>query len=358
MTVSRALRGIGRLRPETRERIRKLAVEMNYQAIRGLVIPPPVRRGKADHTLRLLVPTIFRRMSQEGGEWFLESLMKGLRDRLALSNGVVLEAHFQSVDEVIEVWKRDRYHGVVLRQPVPRPWIDRLKAVGPVVLVFGVDFHYGVDNVYENEQRAASDIHNRLTGLGHRRIAWLGILDLHEPHRKMTEDPDDPGPGMNQDMSVQSVRYSAWARLAVCQPKAHRMPLVLVERDWRRQGLEEVVQKGLDEILSDENHPTAIVCSCDAVARSVIRNLQNRRYRVPEDFSVVTYGMEPGPNDPGLPLSGMAMPMETMGRMVPELIERRLADPHAPAISMQFEATWCEGGTVGPARLAEADWRK
>jgi hypothetical protein len=43
------------------------------------------------------------------------------------------------------------------------------------------------------------------------------------------------------------------------------------------------------------------------------------------------------------------MPMETIGRVIPELVERRLADPQAVPISVQFETSLYEGGSVRPA---------
>ena len=38
--------------------------------------------------------------------------------------------------------------------------------------------------------------------------------------------------------------------------------------------------------------------------------------------------------------------METIGRVIPELIERRLADPSAEPLSIQFQTTLFEGASV------------
>jgi hypothetical protein len=61
MTVSRALRGVSRINPRTRQKVRQAAVRLGYQPIGGVMFSPTIRSGKGNHTLRLLLPTIGRR---------------------------------------------------------------------------------------------------------------------------------------------------------------------------------------------------------------------------------------------------------------------------------------------------------
>ena len=65
MTVSRALRGVSRINPETRQRVREAAVRLGYQPIGGVMLPPTIRSGKGNHTLRLLLPTISCRIGAD-----------------------------------------------------------------------------------------------------------------------------------------------------------------------------------------------------------------------------------------------------------------------------------------------------
>ncbi len=67
-------------------------------------------------------------------------------------------------------------------------------------------------------------------------------------------------------------------------------------------------------------------------------------------MSVVTYGASDDVKLSQPAITSLEMPMETIGRVIPELIERRLADPSAVPISVQFQTTLFEGGSVASLR--------
>src|SRR5262245_49654653 len=90
MTVSRALRGVSRINAETRQRVRDTAVRMGYRGSDGVMLRPIVRSGKGNHTLRLLLPTVARRIGAEGGSWFLDRMVAAVRARLEHSNGKMI----------------------------------------------------------------------------------------------------------------------------------------------------------------------------------------------------------------------------------------------------------------------------
>ena len=120
------------------------------------------------------------------------------------------------------------------------------------------------------------------------------------------------------------------------------------------------VEQGLERILALDPRPTAIVCSCDPVALSLLGLLAARGLRVPKDMSVVSFGGSDEVKAARPSVTALEMPMHTIGRVIPELIERRMADPKAAPISVQFEATLFVGGSVStpprdaPARHAES----
>src|SRR5690606_25804835 len=125
------------------------------------------------------------------------------------------------------------------------------------------------------------------------------------------------------------------------------------ERNWDHQGLDEVVEQGLDRILALTPRPTAVVCSCDPVALSLLQALNRRGLRCPEDMSIVSYGGSEEAKRATPAITTLEMPMETIGRVIPELIERRLADPNAVPISVQFETSLSEGGSVANVNRAK-----
>jgi DNA-binding LacI/PurR family transcriptional regulator len=346
MTVSRALRGVTRISPTTRRRVHEIASRMGYQPITGVMLPPAVRNGKGNHALRLLMPTVGRRLGAEGGAWYLDRMANAVRERLEMSSGRLAEQHFPTIEDVIEEHHRGRFHGLILRQPLPHMWVDRLLKLGPVIYAVEFDHQLGVDSVYSNEHRSAAMLLDYLSELGHRQIAWLGVLDRNAPYSVVFDSLDDSSAVDRQAFSVHGARHAAWANIAYCQLAGQGQPLVLIERDWACQELDEVVEQGLERILALQPRATAVVCSCDPVALVLLELLEQRGLRVPEDISVVSYGGSPQVKAATPAITSVEMPMETIGRVIPELVERRLADPAAVPISVQFQTHMFEGASV------------
>ena len=156
---------------------------MGYQSATGVMFAPTVRNGNGNHMLRVLLPTVSRRIGAEGGSWWLDRMISAIRARMEVSNGRLVEQHFPTIDALIEEFQRSRFHGVVLRQPLPHAWIERLLKVGPVVYAVEFDHQLNVDSVYSNEHRSAAMVLDHLSIRNHRQIAWLGILDRHAPYQ-------------------------------------------------------------------------------------------------------------------------------------------------------------------------------
>lgn len=347
MTVSRALRGVSRTSPETRRKVRDAAVRLGYQPIEGVFAAPTVRNGKGNHSLRLLLPTIAHRVGAEGGSWWLDRMVKAMRERLELSNGRLVEQHFPSLEEMIEEYRRGRFHGIVLRQPLPHQWIEKLQNLAPVVYAVEFDHQLGVDSIYSNEHRSASMVLDYLAQRGHHQIAWFGILDRNAPHSVVFDALDELSIVDRAAFSVHGARHAAWANIAYCQLTGQKLPLILVERDWRTQDLDAVVAEALDRILAIAPKVTAVVCSSDPVAIKLMELANAKGLSVPQDLSIVSYGGSPEAASASPSIASVEMPMEMIGRVIPELVERRLADPDAVPLSVQFQTTLCEGESVG-----------
>ena len=273
-------------------------------------------------------------------------MMTSLRERMERSNGRAVEQHFPSIDALIDEHQRTKYHGIVLRQPLPHAWVERLLKIGPVVYAVEFDHQLNVDSVYSNEHRSAAMLLDYLSERNHRQIAWFGILDRHAPSQVVFEAMDNSSIVDRQAFSTHGARHAAWANIAYCQLAGQTQPLLLVERDWDRQSLDDVVETGLDRILALSPKVTAIVCSADPVAMAMAKCLKKRGLVVPRDISLVSYGGSDDVKAADPSITSLEMPMETIGRVIPELIERRLADPSAAPISVQFQTTLFAGQSV------------
>lgn len=349
MTVSRALRGVSRVSPEMLQRVRDTATRLGYQSTRGVLVPLTAR-GTTGHALKLLMPTVVQRLGVDGGSWYLDQLTSAVRARLELSNGLLIEQHFPDIDTLLREIRRGRFHGVVLLQPQPEAWINRLKKVTHVVYAVEFDHHRGVDCVYSNEHRSAVMVLEHLRERGHSAIAWLGVLDRHASFQAVGDLSQNPSVADMQSMTVHGARHAAWANLAYCQWDSPSYPLILVRRDWREKNLIEAVTEGAEKLLAQSPRPTAVVCSCDPVAVTLINVLQERGMSVPRDMSVITYGGDDQVKHMSPSITSVQMPMQTLGRLIPELVERKLADPEAAPVSVQIEATLWEGSSVADLR--------
>lgn len=342
MTVSRALRGLGSVRPETRKKVLSAAAALGYNGSRGVVVP---RRGSTDHRLEVLLP-LFGNATAILKSELHKRFYDGLNQRLRENGGGVTVVECMGLADLLEAVKEHRPRGVVTRQSLRRDWLRTVEIFCPVISCAADDFLLGIDCVYMNENRAAMMALTKLWEKGHRQIAWFGIRDVDAQssiaaHIWMeTENP------VLRDISgVHDVRYAAWSYIAN-RFAENPMKLLFLERNHRRQSISEVVKKGADQLFAEVQDLTAIIMPTDVTAYQMVNELQSRGLRVPEDISVVSYG---GTSETKLcspELSTIRMPFDEVGRTVPELLERRLAHPEARTISVALEPTFMEGGTI------------
>lgn len=346
MTVSKSLRGIGRISEEMRRRVREKAEEIGYLSTRERLFPPFLRGAAADHRLRILCPTV---EGVERGDIhpYRNDMISGLAKAVTPGHDEIVVEGFRSLSGLLEFLRRERFHGVALSEPYPTRWTAAVREVCSVVYTVGHDFQDGVDAVYFNEARAATLAVNRLVQAGHQQIAWLGVLDRNAPFHLPDRHFDGEEGADRLALSVHGTRYAAWMYLASQYPHLGQWPVKLIERDWASMSLADAVRRGCHEILRESPRPTAIVCVGNLVAREAIAQLRQAGFEIPRDISVVSYGVEEDSGD-DLPLSGLVMPMERVGALVPEVLQRRLAYPQGLHLSIQLDALWSPGQTLAP----------
>jgi len=87
------------------------------------------------------------------------------------------------------------------------------------------------------------------------------------------------------------------------------------------------IADALTRLMSQSPRPTAIYCSCDAVARYVYEHLAAMNLRIPSDVSVVGNDDDPALDwlTPGL--TSVHQSFVEMGQEAMELLRRRISDP-------------------------------
>jgi DNA-binding LacI/PurR family transcriptional regulator len=79
-----------------------------------------------------------------------------------------------------------------------------------------------------------------------------------------------------------------------------------------------------------EDRPTAVVCSTDRLALSLISGLRVHRIRVPEDISVLGCDDIPAAGEATVPLTTIRQPVEKVGEAIWALLEKKLRE--APGV--------------------------
>lgn len=354
ITASRVLRGMGRVKPQTRQKVVESAKQLGYHKLNQNQVVP-VGKAASDMHLRVLINgrgQMIDSLEDHGISSRIRSHFRhGLQSQLLETGGKLISVDLDSLERIQGAIKQYKPHGLVLRQPIPTDWLEQLKSLLPVIYAVSYDHQCGVDSIYTNEHRSAAMVYKKLYDLGHREIAWLGIVDRNCVSQHWQEMLESSHPVDRLCSSAHAVRYAAWANLAYCQLNSNKQQLVIMERNWKIQSLEEVVQNAVDQFVQSRPQPTAIITPADQIAMKVVALLRRRGLSVPDDISVVGYGGTLVVEGQIPEMASVVLPMEAIGRTVSELIRRRLADPQALPVSMQLETQLIDGQSIGPCRI-------
>lgn len=169
-----------------------------------------------------------------------------------------------------------------------------------------------------------------LATAGHRRIAFIGDLIAATVQDRLSGLRDAVGDAglpfrrsMVIDLNVGTERFGDWAQR---------------------------ISKGVQQLMQQPEPPTAIFCSCDAVARQVYRDLKQLGLSVPTDVSVVGYDDDPLASYLQPALTTVHQPFEAMGESAMELLRQRIASPSAPVEARELQVKLIERGSVAPPR--------
>ena len=300
VTVSKALAGKSGVSEEMRQKIIKLAADLGY-------VNPNAQQGKVTRGLDvgILVPDQFfsndtfyamfykllmQTLTDAGYFGMLELIPESMQQALLLPNIV----RSNRVDALIILGQpTEAYTRMLVNQPLP---------------VVALDFYYPaipVDAIIGDSAFGSASLTWELIHKGHRDIGFLGNV-------KATS-------------SIME-RYLGYASAMMMNDLPIRPECVVRDRDDNNVVLE--LEKQLPEKL-----PTAFVCNCDVMARTLIDVLMRRGLRVPEDVSVVGY--DDFNNVPGsLPLTTFRVNTAAMCQMAVKLVEERCAGDKKPYVRM------------------------
>jgi DNA-binding LacI/PurR family transcriptional regulator len=289
-TVSRALRGLPVVTPETRARVLSAAAELGY------VASPSASRlaGGRSGSVGVVVPRVTR--------WFFATLVDAAEEVLRASGHDVLLFNLAGRQAA----SRRLFHGSSLQKRVdalilacvPRTAADdaALDRLGmPMVVIGGRRPGWG--SVCIDDVAAARTATEHLISLGHRRIAHLAG-DSHDEFASTVHI--DRRDGYRQALIA-----------AGLQPDDALEVEVEFTVDGGASGMAELLGRG-------EPPPTAVFAACDEIAMGAMRTLREWGLGVPADVSVI--GIDDHDLSAVLGLTTVAQPAAAEGRLAASML--------------------------------------
>jgi len=149
-----------------------------------------------------------------------------------------------------------------------------------------------------------------LLKLGHRRIGFIGNLSATTVRDRLT--------GLRDALADAAMPFDRSLILDV--PTGSDFL-----GDWSEQ-----VAALTRQLMSRPDRPTALFCSCDAIARAAYRELLALGVRIPDDLSVIGFDDDPLAEWLTPPLTTLRQPFHNIGQSAMELLCQRMDNPTAP----------------------------
>jgi len=315
-TVSRALRGDPRVRPETAEAVLEAARELGYR---------PSRVGRA---LRTQTTGSFAIVLTYAHDPFYSEVVQAIHDRLfPLERSLLMAATEDSLERqnaVAQTLLDQQVDGVfVCCLPGMTPPFRKLARQVPVVTI-NCDPESNPWGVLHDDAAATRECLSYLMELGHRSIAYLGAANGGFAQRTRFQAFQE----FTREMAVRAIHRES--------------------PDVKMEAGEETMRRWLEE--GSLNPPSALLAFNDTLAIGAIKAIRDHGLLVPDDISVVAFDDIEMARYLSPALTSFSQPRYEMGRVATELMMALLSGvvPEAPS---KFLGSLVKRGTVAVSRV-------
>ena len=317
-TVSRALRGLDRVSPETRSRVLQVAEDLHYVA-------SPTATSLASGRTRVVAvvaPFLTR--------WFFATLVSAIEKSLrARSHHVILfDLEDDSYDQRLPLsqnmlWKR--VDGVItLNVPMTPDEVDLDERLGLPLVAIGSPVP-GRACVRIDDRAAMRTAVEHLVTLGHRRIGYIGAVPKNVAHIQTPQD-----------------RLEAFLE-AVGELGLTCDDAWILGSDWTASA----AARDSAVLLRREDRPTAIVAASDEMAIGVRESARRLGIRVPEELSII--GIDDYVLSEVLGLSTVRQDVAGLGHAAADLLLRALLEGEEPTDELVLPTSLVVRESTGPA---------
>lgn len=293
-TVSRALRGSSLISEETTKHIREAALKLGY-------LPSAAARSlktNRSQALGVIVSNI--------DDPYFSEILQGIEEVAQGNNYSLFMAASQRDPEregaIIQSMRQHRVDGVIICSTTFSDEQSRhfSKFDIPIVVVnnqAAEDYRY---SIYHDDVDGSRQLTRHLINQGHRKIAYLG-------NSRSGRTTLDRLAGFRLEMESNGLPVSA--------NFIHEIPGSEPENG----------NLAVDHFLGLPDRPTALVCFNDMMAIGILKSLQKRGIRVPEEISITGFDNIVFSNYTNPPLTTFDQPKRFIGQKAAELILSLLA---------------------------------
>lgn len=291
-TVSKALNDSSLVKPETKDKIIKLAKEMGYEpnyAAQRLVSKESKVIGLIWPTLERVAPSI---------------LVTKINEEISKSSySMILSVN--SLQTSLEMFKRFQVDGVIIFNE----YLHDMPETFPLpCLTYGVSKDKPFPVIDVNYQGAMNDAVAYLHGLGHRKIAFIGNLT--------TDDERQIEKAIGFQKAMENFRIY------------EEGSLIDTEGLGWYDGYMATIR-----LINSAYRPTAIVSASYDISAGLIRALRQENYTIPNDISVLSYDNIPQMANMEIPLTSVGVPVEEIAEAMVQTLTRYIKDPKSvPAV--------------------------
>lgn len=301
VTVSKALGNQRGVSDELREKIKATAEEMGYE------FPVSYRnRERKGYSIGVLVAATY---IEKYATFYWEFYQLLLTAAAKSSSFVMLEVLSQEAERELQdilLIREERIDGLIILGRLSSEYLRHIKEECQIPTVY-LDFYDNQveeDCIISNSFYGAYKLTNYLFQMGHEEIAYVGTV--------LTTD------------SITD-RYLGYQKAMMEHGREVRQDWIIKDRDD--------VRRMYDQVTLPQELPTAFFCNSDLTASRVIKALQERGIRVPEDVSVAGYDdyLYPGVCD--TPLTTYSVNMERMAEEGIETLVKKIdGEPYRKGI--------------------------
>lgn len=261
VTVSKALSGKRGVSEDMREKIKVLADEMGYRQ------PSAVRRARPrkSYNIGVLVASYYLgKYNSFYWQMYQAVATKALQKECFTILEVISEED-EAACVLPKILQERKADGIIVIGRPSCEYLEQLQKKSDVPIVY-LDFYeekQKCDAVISDSFYGAYQLTNYLIEMGHRRLAFVGTI-----------------------LSSSSItdRYLGFTKALLEHNLEVRQDWVIEDRNIEDRRID-IVHK----LTIPEDMPTAFVCNCDLTASELIKKLQEKGYRIPEDVSIVGF---------------------------------------------------------------------